>query len=799
MNGLEIRDGKQQDAFGRVVLALAVLATPAAVVLGPFSEVEGTWAGVSLLILSAAHWLAWSRNRALWCVRAGAGLFALGSLLVIFGELGGAEARLAVGAAVVFALFVFTAVTAERFPKASHATGLTGHLTSIVLACAALVQAWPVSTWYMPMTAGGFVLLYAMMPRLRKNFGFRLGATLWVSFAVLFCLAAHKNTPYWRQMPLAVFLSLVYVALGYAIGFRREKPRTWSTACYACAAVFAGYCGIVSLFTPGAVDAWRLFLVNGIIFACLFLILRHDVFVYLVTLSLSLMAYSWVKISTNVFTQDVLFYLVIGAAMLGAFFSMPHLKRVIVRTGAVPMISIFSRRGKALMAIPIVGFALLVLSAYSLKLTSHPTFCSSCHNMDEYYATWQHSSHQDVACVQCHFEPGPTAMMEGKIAGLIQVVKYVSHSYSTKPHALISNKSCMRPGCHADMDHGKEALLFHGRIKFRHDRHLAELPMGRVLNCVSCHGYTGKGEHISVTKTTCLTCHFYGRAEKPVAAGGCTTCHRLPDKPVTFMGQAFNHQKFLKDKKAVRCEHCHNQVTQGQGGVSDTRCRSCHSDNRQRGDDPSKFHLVHVSEGHFDCLQCHDEIRHGTRPMAQQLLASGNCKTCHSGERHSVQERIYAGTAIPAMKASPDPMYKAGVSCGGCHTDVRTAGLGAMPFTMKLSGTKQCVDCHAKKRYGKMLTDWQDETKERLKEFQAAIAKLDKDSLAAQSPPAAQLAEVKKLLGSARTKLTYIVKDGSYGAHNFPYISSALDTVEEEIDQCKSLVSKWKAPTQGSP
>ena len=821
MSGQQNSHGKQ-DVFGRFVQGLAVLATLAAVALGPLSGMRPTWAGVSLLVLAAAHWFAWFRTRAPWCVHAGAGLFALGSVLVIFGEFADADVRLGAGAGVVLALFAFSVAMRDRFPDASGSTLRTGHLTSIVLACAALAQIWPQDTWSMwgmpilggalalwtmPTVTGVFVLIYALMPGLRKNFGFRLGAALWVCLVVLFCLSARAETVYWKQMPLAVYLSLVAVAAGY--GLRRAGSlQAWSTALYACGAIFAGYCGLVNLFTPAAEGTWQLFLVSGIVFACLFLILRQDVFVYLVTLSLSLMAYSWVKVSTSFFTQDVLFYLILFTAILGAFFSLPHLKKLIVRSKAAPMISIFTWHGRLLVGIVIVGVALLLLSAYALKLTSHPMFCSSCHNMDEFYATWQHSSHKNVACTDCHFDPGPTALVEGKIAGLVQVVKYVSHSYAPKPHAMISNESCMRPGCHAEMDHEKETYLFHGRIKFRHDKHLNGSPRGKTLNCVSCHGYTGMGEHISITKTTCLTCHFYDRKSKPVATGQCTTCHSLPDKPVTFMGQEFKHRKFLAGKENVRCEHCHNQVTQGAGAISPTRCRSCHSNKPREIGDHDEFHITHVSKGHFDCLQCHDEIKHGTHPMAQDLLAKGNCKSCHSGERHTVQERIYAGTAIPEMKPMPDPMYKAGVACGGCHTDVRKAGLGAMPFTKKFSGPKQCADCHSRKikpgvtpdktKYGKMLVGWQGDTKDRLAEYQAELDKLDK-ALASAKATQAELAEVWKWLAAARTRLSYIIKDGSFGAHNYPYVSQILDDVEEDIDKYRPRVAKWKKAAGGSP
>jgi len=416
--------------------------------------------------------------------------------------------------------------------------------------------------------------------------------------------------------------------------------------------------------------------------------------------------------------------------------------------------------------------------------------------MDDYYTSWQHSSHGNVACIQCHYEPGVTNTFKGKLEGLVQVVKYVSHAYSTKPHAMISNNSCMREGCHSDMDQSKEVLLFRDRVRFRHDKHLREHPRGKELNCVSCHGQTVEGQHISVGETTCITCHFYGREKKSVASGKrlteCLTCHWTPEKTVILMGQKFNHKKFLKGKDGVPCTLCHSQVTQGYGAISSARCRNCHLDKSAeiKIEDQAKFHLVHVSEGHFDCLQCHDQIRHGIRPMERPLLASGNCRACHEGERHSLQEKMYAGAVVAGQKAMPDKMYKAGVACFGCHTEMRKAVFGVTPFTKKFCGPKQCTNCHGNKRYATTLADWQEDTKDRIGEFQPELAKLEKACQSVQAPPK-ELAETKGILASARARIAYIIADGSYGAHNFNYISEILDNVESDIEKCQETVSKW--------
>ncbi|HDZ45079.1 MAG TPA: hypothetical protein ENH80_14195 [Phycisphaerae bacterium] len=780
------------DLFDRLVQVVAVSATVAVVVVGSAGQAGATNMGLCLLVLSAAYWLAWALGRGVPSARLAVGMLALAGVLVIYGSFPGVEARLALGAGLVAALFILAALTRRRFSAVGETAVAVGHLTSVVLALAALVQAWAGAGAMLSVGAGAMALIYALMPTLRGRTGFRVGTGLWVSFVAMLALAGWAHTPYPQQVGLLVLASLGWLAAGQVVS--RTTAKDWSLCLYVTAAILAGFCSIVRMFAPAVEGSWPIFMVSGMVFASLFVILRQDVFAYLLTLSLSLMAFDWIKSDTSAFTQDVLFYLIIGGVVLAAGFILPYLWRALGRTGWVPIFAIFTRRGAILLAVVGVACTVLLSSTYSLELTAHPKFCTSCHNMGQYYNSWEHSAHQEVACIKCHYEPGITNTIAGKIGGLVQVVKYVSHAYDSKPSAIISNQSCMREGCHWDMDHSKETLLFKGQIAFRHDKHLGQHPRGKELNCVTCHGQTVEGQHISVSQTTCVSCHFYGRGDKAVAVGDCLTCHTQPEKPVTFMGQSFSHTKFLKGKDGVECSHCHNRVTEGSGSVSVTRCRSCHLGKDQiEVDDQEQFHLTHVSQGHFDCLQCHDEIKHGTRPMEQQLLAAGNCSTCHTGERHSIQERVYAGTVATGMKVAPDVMYKAGVACEGCHTDVKATESGATAFTAKFSGARQCVDCHGKKRYGQMLEDWQEATRESIAKFQPAVDELTRKLRSAKAP-ADEVARVGTLLQSAGTKLAYVVQDGSLGAHNYPYLEDLLFRVEEEIDACRSLMANWDQP-----
>jgi cytochrome c nitrite reductase small subunit len=54
----------------------------------------------------------------------------------------------------------------------------------------------------------------------------------------------------------------------------------------------------------------------------------------------------------------------------------------------------------------VVATGLLIYTAYISKahsyLSKDPRACINCHVMNTQYATWQHSSHKDVGCVECH-------------------------------------------------------------------------------------------------------------------------------------------------------------------------------------------------------------------------------------------------------------------------------------------------------------------------------------------------------------------------------------------------------------
>ncbi len=135
----------------------------------------------------------------------------------------------------------------------------------------------------------------------------------------------------------------------------------------------------------------------------------------------------------------------------------------------------------------------------------------------------------------------------------------------------------------------------------------------------------------------------------------------------------------------------------------------------------------------------------------------------------------------------PGVMYEAGVACDGCHDETQIVKMGDITLKSRISGAKQCVDCHNDENYTEELTAWQESTKEMIDELRPALEQLEK-AIESSQASAEKLAEARKLSVSARMKLEYVLKDGSYGAHNVGDVMEIHDKVLEEIEMVQSLV-----------
>ena len=209
-----------------------------------------------------------------------------------------------------------------------------------------------------------------------------------------------------------------------------------------------------------------------------------------------------------------------------------------------------------------------------IKATSQPGFCVSCHYMRPYFASWEESTHNDVHCTECHFPPGIRGTVEGKFTAIAMVANYFTGVYKkSKPWAEISDKSCLRSGCH-------ETRVLSGQVPFKegivfdHEPHLTEDRRGKNLRCTSCHSQIVQGSHMKVTEESCFLCHFKDQ-EPDSPMNACTYCH---DAPTTAdsANVVFDHTDII-DREAD-CKLCHGSMVQGEGDVQKERCSYCHAD-----------------------------------------------------------------------------------------------------------------------------------------------------------------------------------------------------------------------------
>src|SRR5690349_8362256 len=212
----------------------------------------------------------------------------------------------------------------------------------------------------------------------------------------------------------------------------------------------------------------------------------------------------------------------------------------------------------------VIAILLLGGSAGFAEYSMQPDFCRSCHIMEPYYQAWHASTHKNVPCTDCHFEPGLQNTLKGKFEASSQAAKFITGTYGSKPHAQIHDVSCMRSGCH-------EKRLLEGKvnwtvttpkgnvvtIKFDHKPHLTEERRGKELRCVSCHSQIVQGQHLVVTLDTCFLCHFkgfeHGRHEQ--AMGGCNSCHEAPKAQIrlTTGMRSEEHTSELQSRRDLVC------------------------------------------------------------------------------------------------------------------------------------------------------------------------------------------------------------------------------------------------------
>ena len=435
--------------------------------------------------------------------------------------------------------------------------------------------------------------------------------------------------------------------------------------------------------------------------------------------------------------------------------------------------------GALLLAVGIVA----LLSA--VEVTSRPQFCGSCHIMKPYYESWRHSTHRNVACVECHIPPGVTAEIRKKYEALSMVARYFTGTYGTNPWTEIEDAACLR--CH-------ERRLLVGKatikdIQFDHSAHLLDMRRGKTLRCTSCHSQIVQGSHIAVTTSTCILCHFKGQAPGTGTAR-CTLCHQVPDKTVKMGTVTFHHSDVAKFGMA--CTSCHGQPRGSDGAVPRERCITCHNQATRlaKYGDTVLLHQKHVTEHKVDCSYCHLLIEHvePVRPetaLSRIQAAASSCQSCHEAG-HSPQLALYTGTGGRGVPAMPSPMYQSGVRCEGCHIHLP----GQVEVVDKASDVS-CMSCHGA-GYRTIYLSWTEGSARRAEALRRQVDETAR-ALGSAAPAA---------FDDARFNLD-LVERGK-GVHNIGYAYALLGRAYEDMNAARrarglaALPRPWQEPAYSS-
>ncbi len=461
---------------------------------------------------------------------------------------------------------------------------------------------------------------------------------------------------------------------------------------------------------------------------------------------------------------------------------------------------------------------LVVAVVVVLEATASPKFCASCHNMNVYIESWEQSTHRDVGCMECHFEPGLAGLLWGKWKAQAHVVMKITGTAPSRPHTQIADASCLRQGCHSSEDLAQTDITFKG-VRFSHGNHLGELRRGKKLRCVTCHSQIVQGEHLTVTESTCFQCHFYDRDKEPELAD-CQVCH-VQTKAKIFIDAnenlPFIHKDYLD--RGVLCGQCHFDVIFGDGHIKDNACVQCHAEPKiLMGNFPSEdIHKNHVTLHKVECYRCHAEIDHGiVRPTDPHLTAhpematkqgtmreltgyhyDTNCVKCHSFDQHEAKRLMYMGTGAEEVADVPSPMYLAHADCGSCHIALTKTPNGTQT-TLRLDYQeviKSCSDCHGA-GYDDMAKHWKKVLTEELDRAQAALLGARKDVSGQRTSP--EGASAAQMLDVAERNLAF-TRNGK-GLHNMDYALKVLADVRERAERAKAMVSpKYVAKTITSP
>jgi cytochrome c-type protein NapC len=380
-----------------------------------------------------------------------------------------------------------------------------------------------------------------------------------------------------------------------------------------------------------------------------------------------------------------------------------------------------------LMAASAVVLGTVLLAAVGIgaaSATDNPAFCrSACHEMGPYAEAWDAGPHADIACVECHVDPGIQARLTHKVAALKEVKAHVAGdvAFPLSEASEIPDERCIRchqdigetttgfdhdvhasrgscQSCHAGAGHEvtDQALRTAGLFNSAAQRAILSATVATVdggvanvvghvdVDCSSCHDMEKTGcdschdpKHETAgpaAKTaTCTTCHAAGETfafAHPDPAGDCADCHARPAKHRD--GECSSCHKtpaewtFKHPEGRPNCASCHPKPAEHRDG----KCSTCHAVK-------TEWAFAHPSKS-ADCTECH------TRPAKHR---NGSCTTCHSTSGKWAFSHPSASSTCTSCHTRP-AKHSSG-ACARCHNTGRS-----WAFSHKSSAS--CTNCHGR-------------------------------------------------------------------------------------------------------
>ncbi|MFZ3102145.1 MAG: NapC/NirT family cytochrome c [Desulfitobacteriaceae bacterium] len=134
----------------------------------------------------------------------------------------------------------------------------------------------------------------------------------------------------------------------------------------------------------------------------------------------------------------------------------------------------------------ILGFSTML----TLKFTSEPSFCATCHEIAPLVTSWGEGIHKDVSCLECHADPGNLGYVKRKLGSYSEVYKHFASKIPAEKIVAKINIACCID-CHSGSSRYPKAK----NIKLESGERAPIMNHAEILknkiSCLTCHGSVG--------------------------------------------------------------------------------------------------------------------------------------------------------------------------------------------------------------------------------------------------------------------------------------------------------------------